>query len=107
MVRCFNGLSFWLFFFLQSYLKGINERYPEIFEGGGFEGHGSESAHQANFARKWSAYQSIVVLANDNLLNFDEIVKRPLEECLLNLCYRADKSQLEGLLHRQAMKKYK
>ncbi len=107
MVRCFNGRSFWLFFFLQSYLKGINERYPEIFEGGSVGGHGSESAHQANFARKWGAYQSIVVLANENLLNFDEIVKRPLEECLLNLCYRADKVQLESLMHKAAMKKYK
>ena len=107
MVRRFNGHSFWLFFFLQSYLEGINERYPEIFEGGSFEGHGSESAHQENFSRKWGAYQSIVVLANDDLLKFDEVTQRPLEECLLNLCYRVDKAQLDNLLHRQAMKKIK
>ena len=107
MVRCTNGCTFWHFFFLQSYLKGINERYPEIFDQGSVGGHGSESAHQANFARKWGSYQSIVVLANDNILKFDEVVKRPLEECLLNLCYRADKVQLENLIHKANMKKYK
>ncbi len=107
MVRCTNGCTLRVFFFLQSYLKGIIERYPEIFEGTSVGGPGSESAHQANFARKWSSYQSIVVLANEDLLKFDEVVKRPLEECLLNLCYRADKVQLENLIHKAAMKKYK
>ena len=107
MVRCSNGCAFWMFFFLQSYLQGIVERYPEIFEGGSVSGPGSESAHQANFARKWGSYQSIVILAGEDILKFDEVVQRPLEECLLNLCYRADKVQLENILHKQAMKKYK
>ena len=107
MVRCFNGCAFRMFFFLQSYLQGIVERYSEIFEGGSVEGPGSESAHQANFGRKWGSYQSIVVLANEDITRFDEITALPLEKCLLNLCYRADKVQLENILHKQAMKKYK
>lgn len=107
MVRCIDGCSLRLFFFLQSYLQGIVERYPEIFDGGGIEGPGSESAHQANFGAKWGPYQSIVILANDDLLKFDDIVKRPLEECLLNLAYRADKNQLDSLIHKANMRKYK
>ena len=44
-------------------------------------------------------------LAGGNILEMDKIVEEPLEKCLLFLAYRADKSQLEGLLHREAIKK--
>jgi len=35
----------------------------------------------------------------------DAVVKEPLEKCLLWLAYQADRTQLEELLHKQAMKK--
>jgi hypothetical protein len=35
----------------------------------------------------------------------DEITEQPLEKCLMLLAFQADKSQLEGLMHREAMKK--
>jgi len=35
----------------------------------------------------------------------DDVVKEPLEKCLLWLAYQADRAQLEELLHKQAMKK--
>jgi hypothetical protein len=44
-------------------------------------------------------------LAGGNLLKIDEVVKEPLEKCLLYLAYEADKIQLEELLHKNALKK--
>lgn len=35
----------------------------------------------------------------------DEVVKEPLEKCLLWLAFQADKVQLEELMHKQALKK--
>jgi hypothetical protein len=34
----------------------------------------------------------------------DEVVKLPLEQCLLFLAYRADKIVLEGLMHKDIVK---
>jgi hypothetical protein len=44
-------------------------------------------------------------LAGGSLLKIDEVVKEPLEKCLLFLAYEADKMQVEELLHKHAMKK--
>jgi hypothetical protein len=103
VVRCYNGLSFRLFFFLHSYLQGLTPRYPELFESNG----GDTGQHEQNFARKWRGYTSIVQLANEDITKFDEILERPLEECLLYLAYTQDKAQLESLLHKQMLSKYK
>jgi hypothetical protein len=35
----------------------------------------------------------------------DLVVKEPLEKCLLWLAYQADRTQLEDLMHKQALKK--
>jgi hypothetical protein len=35
----------------------------------------------------------------------DAVVKEPLEKCLLWLAYQADRTHLEELLHKQALKK--
>jgi hypothetical protein len=35
----------------------------------------------------------------------DAITEQPLEKCLMLLAFQSDKSQLEGLMHREAMKK--
>jgi len=35
----------------------------------------------------------------------DEVVKEPLEKCLLWLAYQSDKVELEELMHKDAMKK--
>lgn len=107
MVRCEYGFSFWLFFFLQSYLLGLLERYPEIFDGGGIDGQQPGGTHQINFARKWKGYQSIAILANGDITKFSQITSRPLEECLLYLCYLSDKNTMEQAIHRATMNKYK
>jgi hypothetical protein len=34
----------------------------------------------------------------------DDVVKLPLEQCLLFLAYRADKILLEGMMHKEMIK---
>jgi len=85
--------------FFCSFAKGLAERYPEV-----FEGDGTSTQHQINFGKKWRSYATIVELASGNIKEIDEVVKEPLEKCLLFLAYRADKNQLEQLMHREAMK---
>jgi hypothetical protein len=46
-------------------------------------------------------------LAADDILRIDEVVKEPLEKCLLFLSYQADKVQLENLVHKEMLKKMK
>lgn len=101
MVRCKHGFSFRLFFFLQSFIQGLKPRYPELFEGDG----GDSTQHQVNFGKKWGGYQSIALIAGEDLLKFDEVIKRPLEECLLFLAFLNDKQTLQNLMHKQAMAK--
>jgi hypothetical protein len=43
--------------------------------------------------------------SNGDIRQIDEVVKEPLEKCLLLLAFKADKNQLEDLVHREAMKK--
>ena len=107
MVRNFYGYSLLHFFFLQSYLQGLAERYPEIFEGGSIEAGDPSSTYSANFSRKWGGYQSIAILAGEDITKFDTITQLPLETCLLNLCYIADKVQMERSIHKANMRKYK
>lgn len=97
------GFPFWLFFFLQSFVQGLVPRYPELFEGES----GDSTQHQINFGRKWSGYQSIATIAGEDLLKFPEVIKRPLEECLLFLSYLNDKQLLQNLMHKDAMSKIK
>lgn len=101
MVRCGYGISLWLFFFLQSFIQGLKPRYPELFE----EGDGDTTQHQVNFGKKWGGYQSIALIAGEDLLKFEDVIKRPLEECLLFLAYLNDKQTLQNLMHKQAMAK--
>jgi len=100
-------VHFSTFFFLQSYLQGLIERYPEIFEGGSIDAGDAASTYTANFARKWRGYQSIAILAGENILKFDEVTQLPLETCLLNLCYISDKVSMEKAIHKASMRKYK
>jgi hypothetical protein len=46
-------------------------------------------------------------LAGEDILRIDEVVKEPLEKCLLYLSYQADKVHLEELVHKEMMKKMK
>jgi len=87
------------FFFIQ-FVNGLAERYAEIFDGDGVA-----SQHQANFAKKWGSYTTIVELANGDITKFDSITKEPLEKCFLYLCYRADKVQASELMHRESIAK--
>jgi hypothetical protein len=43
-------------------------------------------------------------LAEVDILRFDEIVEEPLEKCLLYLAYKADKNQVETLMHKEMLK---
>lgn len=99
MVRCRYGKAFRLYVFFCEFINGLAARYPEIFEGGG-----TTSQHQINFSKKWRAYATLMELADNDILKVDIVVKEPLEKCLLYLAYRADKNELEGLLHKEAMK---
>ena len=38
------------------------------------------------------------------MLKFDEIVKQPLEKCLLYLAYKADTVLVQEMMHKQSMK---
>jgi len=44
-------------------------------------------------------------LAGGDVRYIDEVVKEPLEKCLLLLAYKADRNHLENLLHKESMKK--
>ena len=87
-----------LVFFYQ-FTNGLVERYPELYEGSG-----TPTQHQFNFGKKWKAYSTIFELADGNIKMIDEVVKEPLEKCLLFLAYKADKQLLENMMHKEAMK---
>jgi predicted transport protein len=46
-------------------------------------------------------------LSGEDVLKVDEVVTQPLEKCLLYLAYKADKSFLEGQIHREMLAKMK
>ena len=102
MVRCDNGYTLWYLVFFSLFANGLNERYPEL-----FDGDGSSSQHQINFGRKWRAYSTIFELAEGDLEKIDRVVEEPLEKCLLFLAYKSDKNRLEAMIHREAMKSIK
>jgi hypothetical protein len=60
---------------------------------------------QANFGKKWRNYATIIELADGKLNQIDEVVKEPLEKCLLYLAYKTDRNKTDTLLHNEAMKK--
>ena len=88
-------------FFFSRFIQGIIERYPELYDGPG----GDISQHEINFSKKWKSYSSVVILANNNLLEFDNVFTQPLEKCLLFLSYKADRSTVDTLIHNEAIKK--
>lgn len=98
MERCSNAYTFRRTFFFIQFVQGLAEFYPELYEPS--EGNGQL---QENFGKKWGAYATIIEIASGDIRNIDEVTKLPLEQCLLFLAYKADKNQLESLLHRQAM----
>lgn len=102
MVRCNYGCTFRNSLFFSSFANGLNERYPELFEGDGVE-----SKHQANFARKWRSYSTIYELAGGDIKRIDEVVEEPLEKCLLFLAYKSDMIRVEKLLHKESLKSIK
>jgi hypothetical protein len=86
------------FFF--AFIQRLSTLYPEIFESAG----GDQSTFAINHGKKWKGYSSIVELANDDMLKFDEIVKQPLEKCLLYLAYKSDTALVQEMMHKQSMK---
>ena len=103
MGRSWHGCALWGFFFLLSFIQSLAVRYPELYE----EPDGDVSQHQINFGKKWGEYSTVAQLAGENILKFDKVVKKPLEECLLYLAYLSDKQLTEKLLHKESMQKYK
>ena len=102
MVRYHYGCALWLFVFFSQFANGLNERYPEL-----FDAEGVSSQHQYNFGRKWRSYSTIFELAEGDIEKIDRVVEQPLEKCLLFLAYKADKNQLETLLHKEVIKSMK
>ena len=102
MVRCNYGYPLWLSVFFYQFANGLAERYPEI-----FDGDGTTSKHSYNFSKKWGSYATIYELAEGNIERFDNVVEQPLEKCLLFLAFKADKNQLETLLHKESLKSIK
>jgi hypothetical protein len=100
MVRCRYGCSLGNSVFFSSYITGLVPRYPELFEGGG-----SSSQYEINFGKKWKGYSGIYELAEGRIERLDEVIKEPLEKCLLFLSFKADKNMLEGLMHKEMMKR--
>lgn len=95
-----NGYPIWNIVFFSSFVNGLSEFYPELFEGGG-----QPSTLHANFSKKWGSYQTIIELTGDDLTKFDEVTAYPLELCLLYLAFKADKAVLDNLVHRENMKR--
>jgi hypothetical protein len=91
-----------LFVFFSQFANGLNERYPEIFDGDGVS-----SKHQYNFSRKWRSYTTLFELADGDIEKIDRVVLQPLEKCLLFLAYKNDKNQLETLMHKESLKNIK
>ena len=87
-------------FFFQNFVGGLEEKYPELFDGVSSE----TSQHSYNFGKKWKSYSTIVELANGDIRLMDDITELPLEKCLLFLAYKADKALLESLVHKEIMK---
>ena len=100
MDECRYGCAFRSIVFFCSFVTRLNEFYPEI-----YDGDGTSSQFQFNFGKKWKGYASIYEHANGDITKYGEILTQPLEQCLLYLCYKADKAQLENLMHKEAMKK--
>ncbi len=99
MVRCTYECTLWGTFFFVKFTNRLTQFYPELFEGGG-----SPTQHQANFSKKWSSYATIIELAEGDILKIDKVVAEPLEKCLLYLAYKADKAQLESMMHNEMIK---
>jgi len=87
--------------FFCKFVNGLTSFYPELFDGDGSGG--SASNLQYNFSKKWKSYATIVELANGDITKIDEVVKEPLEKCLLLLSYKADKGTLEKMMHDAVM----
>jgi hypothetical protein len=102
VVRCPYGCTLRSTFFFIKFANRLTEFYPELFEGGG-----ASSQHQANFGKKWSNYATIIELAEGDILKIDKVVEEPLEKCLLYLAYKADKAQLETLVHNEMIRTIK
>ena len=100
MGRGFNGYSFRCIVFFCSFIKGLTELYPELYDSDG----GDASQHQINFGRKWKAYPTIIDLAGGDIEKIDRVVLQPLEKCLLYLAYKSDKNMLEKMQHDNAMR---
>ena len=90
-----------MFVFFCKFVNGLTSFYPELFDGDG-EG-GPANNLQYNFSKKWRSYATIVELANGDISKIDDVVKEPLEKCLLLLSYKADKAMLEKMIHDATM----
>jgi hypothetical protein len=46
-----------------------------------------------------------MALSGEDIDKIDTAVEHPLEKCLLYLAYKADKIQLEDLMHKESLRK--
>jgi hypothetical protein len=81
-------------------MQGLVDFYPELYENAG-----TFTQHEINFGKKWGSYATIIELAGGNIKEIDNVVKEPLEKCLLFLAFRADKNYLQEIMHQEALRK--
>ena len=46
-----------------------------------------------------------MALSGEDIDKIDTAVEQPLEKCLLYLAYKADKIQLEDMMHKESLRK--
>ena len=52
-----------------------------------------EGFSQDGLTKKWGWYNAIYMLANENFLNVEQVVKKPAYECLTFMSYKKDVNQ--------------
>ena len=68
--------------------KATFEQFNQIFNTETEEEEEQKNVDSLNV--KWGWYQAVFSLANENLLDFDQIVKKPAYECLTFMAYKQD-----------------
>jgi hypothetical protein len=94
----FGAISFFF-----GFTERLTDRYPDLFSGGNEEDQGSKSiSSTAGFERKWSGYNTIAILSNQDITKFDTITELPVHKCLTYLSYLKDHNEVQL----QAAKQY-
>jgi len=90
-LRFRNGT--WCNAFFLEFRKRVVNQYEGLFSGGIDD---NEHGERAQFGQRWGWYQSIVHLADGNILRINEVTKLDLHQCLLKLTFDKQKNEIES-----------